>query len=115
MWESSARPFTHRLVQETIIQWLIDPAFRLLGERIMSKNVVAVTFAERVQISLEFSPCLSYFFFFNQHAGKPRGVFKTERNTASPKSLALTFTTDALESTGQQMGTDASPEYTLFL
>lgn len=64
MWESSARPFTHRLVQETIIQWLIDPAFRLLGERIMSKNVVAVTFAERVQISLEFSPCLSYFFFF---------------------------------------------------
>lgn len=56
--------------------------------------------------------------FFIYIQAKPRGVFKTERNTASPKSkavreiptLALTFTTDALESTGQQMGTDAPTE-----
>ena len=47
---------------------------------------------------------------------KPSGVFKTERNKANAKSIAvgetptlsLTFDTDDLESTGQQMGTDAS-------
>ena len=91
---------------------MIDPVLRLLRKRIISKNVVEVTLAGCLQISLEFFP-VSLFFIYMQ--AKP---FKTERNIAIPKSiavkkiptLAVTFTTDASESTGQQMGTDAPAE-----
>lgn len=49
---------------------------------------------------------------------KPRGTFKTERKTVGPNSiavreiptLALTFTTEATETTGRQMRTDVPPE-----